>query len=135
MTRGSGNSARSSPACSDSSRSGPTTTRIRRSRFAGALDVVSTDDLYDIIEKKPGNYVDSEQFLRARLLDVFLGDWDRHRDQWRWAKVKNGETRFLWVPIPRDRDQAFVLFDGLLPGFARQTFPAAAQVRPEDTVR
>ena len=90
--------------------------------FAGALEVVSTDELYEIIEKKPGNYVDSEQFLRARLLDVFLGDWDRHRDQWRWARVNDGD-RFLWVPIPRDRDQAFVRFDGLLPGFARATFP------------
>ena len=60
--------------------------------FAGALEIVSTDELYDIIEKKPGNYVDSEQFLRARLLDVFLGDWDRHRDQWRWAKVKDGDA-------------------------------------------
>ncbi len=99
--------------------------------FGGALDVVSTDDLYDIIEKKPGNFVDSEQFLRARLLDVFLGDWDRHRDQWRWAKVKNGDDGFLWIPIPRDRDQAFVLFDGLLPGAARQTFPQLVKFGPK----
>ncbi len=99
--------------------------------FAGALDIVSTDDLYDIIEKQPGNYVDSEQFLRARLLDLFLGDWDRHRDQWRWAKVRNGDDGFLWKPIPRDRDQAFVLFDGLLPGAARQTFPQLLKFTPK----
>lgn len=98
--------------------------------FAGALDIVSTDDLYGIIEKKPGNYVDSEQFLRARLLDVFMGDWDRHRDQWRWAKTKDGDG-FLWVPIPRDRDQAFVKFDGLLPGFARQNFPQLLKFAPK----
>ncbi|MBP2648078.1 MAG: hypothetical protein H6Q77_1702 [Gemmatimonadetes bacterium] len=97
--------------------------------FAGAPEIVSTDELYEIIEKKPGNYVDSEQFLRARLLDVFMGDWDRHRDQWRWARLKDGD-RFLWVPIPRDRDQAFVLFDGLLPGFARQTFPQLLKFGP-----
>lgn len=98
--------------------------------FAGALDIVSTDDLYKIIEKKEGNFVDSEQFLRARLLDVFMGDWDRHRDQWRWAKVKDDDG-FLWVPIPRDRDQAFVLFDGLLPGFARPTFPQLLKFGPK----
>ena len=98
--------------------------------FAGALEIVSTDDLYKIIEEKPGNYVDAEQFLRARLLDVFMGDWDRHRDQWRWAKVKDGD-RFLWVPIARDRDQAFVLFDGLLLGFARQTFPQLLKFGPK----
>ena len=98
--------------------------------FAGALEIVSTDDLYKIIEEKPGNYVNAEQFLRARLLDVFMGDWDRHRDQWRWAKVKDGE-RYLWTPIARDRDQAFVLFDGLLLGFARQTFPQLLKFGPK----
>jgi hypothetical protein len=98
--------------------------------FADAIKIVSTDDLYRIIEEKPGNYVDSEQFLRARLLDVYLGDWDRHRDQWRWAKLRKGEP-VLWVPIARDRDQAFVLFDGVLPGFGRQTFPQLLEFSPK----
>jgi len=98
--------------------------------FADALEIVSTDDLYKIIEEKPGNYVDSDQFLRARLLDVYMGDWDRHRDQWRWAKMKKGQP-VLWVPIARDRDQAFVLFDGLLPGFARQTYPQLLKFSPK----
>jgi hypothetical protein len=100
------------------------------SSFAGALDIVSTDDLYEIIEEKPGNRVDSDEFLRARLLDVYIGDWDRHRDQWRWAKMKKGDP-VLWVPIARDRDQAFVMFDGLLPGFARQTFPQLLKFSPK----
>ena len=98
--------------------------------LAGALDIVSTDSLYKIIEMKEGNYVDSEQFLRARLLDLFLGDWDRPRDRWRWAKVTDGDG-FLWVPIPRDRDQAFVLFDGAPPRVRAPEFSATAQVRPQ----
>ena len=98
--------------------------------FAGALEIASTVDVIKRTEKEPGNQVDSEQFLRARLLDVFLGDWDRHADQWRWAKVKEGDG-FRWVPIPRDRDQAFILFDGLFPGIARQTYPHLLKFGPK----
>ena len=98
--------------------------------FAGALEIVGTVDVIRRTQKEPGNQVDSEGFLRARLLDVFLGDWDRHADQWRWAKVKDGDG-FLWEPIPRDRDQAFILFDGLFPGIARQTYPHLLKFGPK----
>ncbi|OGX91916.1 hypothetical protein BEN49_17915 [Hymenobacter coccineus] len=54
-------------------------------------------------------------FLRARLLDVWLGDWSRRPDQWRWATEPSaGAPEFR--PIPRDRDQAFFqMDDGLYP--------------------
>jgi hypothetical protein len=57
-------------------------------------------------------------FLRARLLDIWLGDWSRRPDQWRWATFAQAEdsTRTEYLPIPRDRDQAFYQFgDGLYP--------------------
>jgi len=47
-------------------------------------------------------------------VDIFLGDWDRHSDQWRWARFKE-DGKKIWKPIPRDRDQAFCLYDGILP--------------------
>ncbi len=89
--------------------------------FAGAREIVSTDDLIKRLDQRPGDRVDARQFLLARLTDVFLGDWDRHRDQWRWALLEEGGRR--WVPIPRDRDQAFVRFDGFLLGVIRQQVP------------
>ena len=48
--------------------------------------------------------VDARAYLRARLIDHLIGDWDRHRDQWRWVKLPGNP---LWQPIPEDRDQAF----------------------------
>jgi hypothetical protein len=89
--------------------------------FMGATLVVGTDRLLERLEEEVER-IDERAFLSARLLDAFLGDWDRHRDQWRWARF--GETRdSLWRPIPRDRDQAFVKLDGLLLALARQYFP------------
>jgi hypothetical protein len=37
------------------------------------------------------NDINAKEFLNARMLDMLLGDWDRHEDQWRWkdmSKVK-----------------------------------------------
>ena len=81
--------------------------------FAGAADIATTKKVFDLIEQHPDHRVDSRAFLVARLLDVFLGDWDRHQLQWRWARFDEGGTHW-WRPIPRDRDQAFSRFDGLL---------------------
>ena len=56
----------------------------------GALkpDVIEgTDELFKKLSEHPDVPVDARQFLLARLTDVFLGDWDRHADQWRWARV------------------------------------------------
>lgn len=85
-----------------------------RPGFAGARKVISTVKLFETLEKDSDERVNSRAFLTARLLDILVGDWDRHIDQWRWARFDDGE-RHVWYPIPRDRDQAFARLDGLLP--------------------
>lgn len=65
---------------------------------------------------------DAGAYLRARLLDVYVGDWDRHVKQWRWARCEEGE-RVRWEPLPMDRDQAFALFDGFVPWIAEMAVP------------
>ncbi len=90
--------------------------------FAGAEKIVSTTKLWQYLDRDPRHRVDSRAFLAARLLDVYVGDWDRHADQWRWARFDEGDTR-VWQPIPRDRDQAFSKLDGILPWVARFYYP------------
>ncbi|MBI9072445.1 MAG: BamA/TamA family outer membrane protein [Melioribacteraceae bacterium] len=90
--------------------------------FNGADKVSGTFKLLHRLEDKRSEKVDSKEFLKARLTDLFLGDWDRHTDQWRWALYnRNGEK--LWKPIPRDRDQAFARFDGALTRIAEYKVP------------
>lgn len=55
-------------------------------------------------------------YLRARMLDVMVSDWDRHEDQWRWYN-ENQNTNDKdkdYIPIPRDRDQALRVTQGFL---------------------
>lgn len=82
--------------------------------FAGSDKVVSTFKLYERLEKDNDEQVDAIEFLKARLFDVFIGDRDRHSGQWKWAGYKFGKKR-IWKPIPKDRDFAFPLYDGLIP--------------------
>src|SRR2546425_166946 len=80
---------------------------------AGAVDLANTKKLFEHLERSSRHRVDSRAFLAARLMDVFIGDWDRHQDQWRWARFDSvGVHR--WRPIPRDGAQAFARLDGLL---------------------
>lgn len=67
------------------------------------------------------NHVDQQSFLRARLLDFLVADWDRHFDQWRFYTRDTG-TGKLYFPIPRDRDQAFSYSNGLLARYASQNY-------------
>jgi hypothetical protein len=57
--------------------------------------------------------VNETAYIKARLFDMLIGDWDRHSDQWRWGEYKDGE-KIVYKPIPRDRDQAFSKYDGAL---------------------
>ncbi|NEV94070.1 BamA/TamA family outer membrane protein [Psychroflexus sp. YR1-1] len=75
-------------------------------------DIVSTADMIGRLRRDEKYSLDESSYLRARLFDMLLGDWDRHEDQWRWSEFEeeNGDRYFR--PIPRDRDQVFANFDG-----------------------
>lgn len=82
--------------------------------FVDTEKIKGTFKLLEDLEEKRNDKVDPVEFLKARLMDVLIGDWDRHADQWRWAKFEEGRWDW-WRPIPRDRDQAFAKYDGLGP--------------------
>lgn len=90
--------------------------------FAGADKVAGTYKLFARLEEDSDERVHSVAFLKARLMDVYLGDWDRHVDQWRWAGYDSAGRRY-WKPIPRDRDQAFCRYDGIIPNLAERAVP------------
>jgi hypothetical protein len=89
----------------------PSAAGERHPGFEGAVQIVDHMTLYAKLAESPDERVAVREFLRARLLDVLISDFDRHRKQWRWAK-RAGDP--LWHPIPEDRDQAFARYEGLL---------------------
>ncbi len=78
--------------------------------FGGARLVTGSEQMLRTVLARPTARVAARAYLRARLLDILIGDWSRRADQWRWAAFATaGGTEFR--PIPRDRDQAFFRFD------------------------
>ena len=101
--------------------------------FAGSKKVINSIDLMKELRDDPDVLVDVHAFLTARMLDLVINDWDRHKDQWKWARLeRDGKER--WVPIPRDRDQALIWFDGMLPTLARFGAPRLVAFSPKIAV-
>jgi len=75
--------------------------------------VLGTDEVILNLAKDEKYKVDEKAWIKARLFDMLIGDWDRHHDQWKFEEKKeNGNV--IYSPIPKDRDQAFVKYDGLI---------------------
>lgn len=95
---------------------------IADENFGNSDNITGTADVLEEIFNDHDERIDYQWVVRSRLFDVWIGDWDRHDDQWRWAEIDQGKTD-IYRPIPRDRDQAFSKYDGLVLGIGRQTAP------------
>jgi hypothetical protein len=104
----------------------------RADHFGKSEKLISS---YDFVEKhmKNNNHsIDEAFFIRNRIFDMFIGDWDRHEDQWRWATFTQSDGTKLYRPIPRDRDQAFTKIDGVAFKIARYMVPSVRQFQSFD---
>jgi hypothetical protein len=86
---------------------------LERKDLDAKNDSKSSFKMFNKMREDNDHNVDQESVLRARLLDMLIADWDRHFDQWKWITKDTGQGK-LYIPIPRDRDQAFFYSDGLI---------------------
>jgi hypothetical protein len=98
--------------------------------WGGAKRIVKTDKFFEELEDGPENRFDSRDYLTGRLMDLLFGDWDRHEDQYQWARFDRGDVR-VWRAIPRDRDYVFVDYDGALVRAAGGLYPKAVLYGPK----
>ncbi|MDO6490012.1 MULTISPECIES: metallophosphoesterase [unclassified Cellulophaga] len=92
--------------------------------FGYANELKSTDSMLEDLRDDEKYAVDDKLYLRARLFDMVIGDWDRHTDQWRWAENKKNK-KIIYKPVPRDRDQVFSnMGDGPLMSLATRIVPS-----------
>src|SRR5262245_32045129 len=96
--------------------------------FGGTVETIDGEEMWKRLRQSPDVRPDSRAYLKARLVDQLMGDWDRNRGQWRWGHLPGTE---LWQPIPEDRDQAFVRFEGLFNWILRPQLPLVVKFGPE----
>lgn len=100
-----------------------------KASFGYQDELLSTIEMMKKIHKDEDIVVDEASYIKARLFDMLIGDWDRHQDQWRWIEFKENGKK-VYRPMPRDRDQAFSrMSDGFLLGTAVKLLPTARLLR------
>ncbi|WP_151089024.1 hypothetical protein [Hymenobacter baengnokdamensis] len=83
--------------------------------FGKADEVTRSYSFFRKLYKDHDNRVDARALARARVFDMLVADFGKHEDNWKWAGYDQGKGQgTLYRPIPRDRDQAFTKWDGLL---------------------
>jgi len=85
--------------------------------FGGAKDIEKSFKMFDKLYRDHDNRIETKEFARARIFDLWIGDWSKHEDNWKWAGYKE-EGGEVFRPIPRDRDHAFSRWDGIIPWLA-----------------
>lgn len=95
----------------------PTGKKELQSTFADADDIKRSVSMFRELYKDRDNTIEQEEYLRARVFDILVGDWGKHEDNWKWAgyDVPGGQ---VFRPVPRDRDHVFSRWDGLIPWLA-----------------
>ncbi|HJP64076.1 MAG TPA: BamA/TamA family outer membrane protein [Mucilaginibacter sp.] len=66
----------------------------------------NTEKMQKTLQSDNDNHFDGRSYVKARMLDVMIGDWDRHEDQWRWQRGKDKDGNVMYTAVPRDRDQS-----------------------------
>ena len=107
-------------------------TQTHLESFGDPVDILATSDVFKEIIKTGKAVVDEPSYIRARLFDMLIGDWDRHQDQWRWALFENADGTKYCKPIPRDRDQAFPKYDGAFISFLTRIIPELRKMQSYD---
>ena len=104
--------------------------------FMGATEIISSTQMWTKWMEGPENRFDSLAYLRARVLDLWVDNYDRHRGQWRWMRLPGKDD---WQPLPEDPDFVLIHRDGMVARIVRsqvpqyllfsEHFPAASMAR------
>lgn len=89
--------------------------KVNWTDFSNVREIMDTDDLQKLKMKYPDKVsIDKRALVRARLFDIWIGDWDRHAKQWGWVVIEK-EEGYKAIPLGGDRDNAFFKIDGIIP--------------------
>lgn len=100
--------------------------------YANSENIISNNRVREEMADDWKHRADQKAYLMARLFDFWIGDWDRHRDQWRWAEIDQPDGFKTYLPIARDRDQVYSNFDGTLLKLAGIIIPEARKLQRFD---
>lgn len=76
-------------------------------------NILLTEDLLDTLQVNNSYRVNQEFYIRERLFDMLIGDWNKIPENWNWMAHSGGDS-LVFDPIVIDRNHAFTKVDGIL---------------------
>jgi len=103
----------------------PKTLKKKKGKTFGDADaIVSTHQMLRAMYNNHDHRMDPLAYAKARVFDMWIGDWDKHEDNWKWA-LFNEDGNHIYRPIPRDRDHVFSKWEGIVPKLSEKVVPNA----------
>lgn len=77
-------------------------------------NVLSTGEFLQKIQEDKLYQADPHQYIRERLFDMLIGDWNKIPENWNWRLRPSGKDSLIYNSIVIDRNHAFTKVDGVL---------------------
>lgn len=90
----------------------PVSQTLQKGKSA-TVDFIPTEQVLHSIHSSEKAQVDQSLYLRSRLFDMLIGDWNRGADQWNWQRKLQGKDT-VYIPVARNHDYAFSKVDSRL---------------------
>jgi len=75
--------------------------------------LTSADALIDSLHNTKYTSVDKGMYIKMRLFDMLIGDWNKVSENWYWVPSEKGDS-IIYQPQVIDRSHAFTKVDGFL---------------------
>jgi len=75
-------------------------------------NIMMTGDMLDKMKDSCVYQVDEAIYIRSRLFDILIGDWNKLPENWNW-EARRKDDKIIFTPIVIDRNHAFTKVDGL----------------------
>lgn len=98
--------------------------------FGAADKIISSHQLYRRMLSDGDHQIDALAWAKAVLFSIWIADWDRHQDNYKWAAYRDGKS-WVYRPIPRDRDHVLALWEGIIGNLGDQLAPNVAEFSPQ----
>ena len=70
-------------------------------------NVFTTEDVLEELKKESSCKIDEEKYIRTRLFDMLVGDWDRNEKKYSWVQRKRFFSYLLRAHTIRQRASIF----------------------------
>lgn len=76
-------------------------------------NVHTTAEVLQRLRVNKENKVDQDAYIRERVLDMLIGDWNKIPENWSWWSASKADS-VVYEPIVIDRNHAFTKVDGMM---------------------